>query len=226
MKTNQVLESCENRMIAVGDKQMIIRQRTKDSFFALSDIVLLCDSWFFLQGKRRFDIHQYFKQEFAKEFLAELEFRMGFVCYIKGKKNHTGWVHPFLMLDILLWANPKFKVEVYSWLNDFLIQNRINSGDSFNRMCGVLWKYNTRKEQFAKEIKSICNQIKDFMCVSDWNKASQEQLRRRDELQNFIADLAETLQDSKESVRLGFVNYRRKYLGENTQITLKSEVTQ
>lgn len=215
MKTNQILESCENRMIQVGDKQVIIRQRTKDSYFALNDIILLGDAWFFLQNKRRFDVHQYFKQDFAKEFMQELESRTGATCYFKGKKGQTGWVHPFLMLDILLWANPKFKVEVYAWLNDFLIQNRISSADSFNRMCGVLYRYSRQKSQFNVAIKIICNKIKDFMCVADWNKASVEQLRRRDELQNFISDLAETLQNSKEAVRLGFVNFKRKYLNES-----------
>lgn len=213
MKTNQIIESCENRMIQVGDKQMIIRQRTKDSFFALNDIILLCDSWFLKQGRvKRFDIHQYLRLDSTKEFMSELDKNIQKSCYIKGKKGTSGWIHPFLMLDILLWANPKFKVEVYSWLNDFLIQNRISSGDSFNRMCGVLYRYSARKDMFPKAIKMICKQIKDFICVEDWNKASAEQLRRRDELQNFISDLAETLQNSKEAVRLGFVNYKRKYL--------------
>ena len=214
MKTNQIMESIENRTMQVGDKQIIIRQRTKDSFFALNDIVLLCDHWLFVQKNtiRRFDIHQYLRLDSTKEFIKELENRIGGDPYIKGVKNKTGWVHPFLMLDILLWANPKFKVEVYSWLNDFLIQNRINSGDSYVRMCGVLYKYSTQKSQFNIAIRMIGKQIKDFIGVSEWNKASQEQLKRRDELQSFIADLAETLQNSKEAVRLGFVNYKRKYL--------------
>lgn len=220
MKTNAVMESCDNRTIQVGDKQMIIRQRTKDSFFALNDIVLLCTAWNLLKGKKTFDVHQYFRQDFAKEFICELETRTDITCYVKGKKGKTGWVHPFLMLDILLWANPKFKVEVYAWLNDYLIQNRIRSGDSFNRMCGVLYRYSQQKSQFNVAMKMICTRIKEFICVSDWNKASQEQLRRRDELQNFISDLAETLQNSKEAVRLGFLNYKRKYLCENDKISL------
>lgn len=221
MKTNQIIESIENRMIQVGDKQLIVRQRTKDSFFALNDIVLLCDAWLFTQNRSRFNIHEYLRQKPTKEFMQELENRIGSSCYIKGVKNKTGWVHPFLMLDILLWANPKFKVEVYSWLNDFLIQNRISSGDSYVRMCGVLYKYSKQKSQFNVAIRMIGKQIKDFIGVSEWNKASQEQLKRRDELQNFIADLAETLQNSKEAVRLGFVNYKRKYLqGEVTHTPL------
>lgn len=213
MKTNQVMESIENRMIQVGDKQIIIRQRTKDSFFALNDIVLLCDHWLFANNKnRRFNIQDYLRQKPTKEFIEELENRIRDKCYIKGAKSKTGWVHPFLMLDMLLWANPKFKVEVYSWLNDFLIQNRVNSGDSYIRMCGVLYRYSKQKSQFNVAIRMIGKQIKDFIGVSEWNKASQEQLKRRDELQSFIADLAETLQNSKEAVRLGFVNYKRKYL--------------
>ena len=221
MKTNQIIESIENRMIQVGDKQIIIRQRTKDSFFALNDIILLCDHWLFAQQKtiKRFDIHQYFRLSSTKEFMAELNKKNNSDCLIKGVKNKTGWVHPFLMLDILLWANPKFKVEVYSWLNDFLIQNRISSGDSYVRMCGVLFKYSKQKSQFNVAIRMIGKQIKDFIGVSDWNKASQEQLKKRDELQNFISDLAETLQNSKEAVRLGFVNYKRKYLSDTTTHT-------
>lgn len=221
MKTNQIMESIENRMMQVGDKQLIIRQRTKDSFFALNDIILLCDHWLFTQKNtiKRFDIHQYFRLNSTKDFMEELNKNINGQSLIKGVKNKTGWVHPFLMLDILLWANPKFKVEVYSWLNDYLIQNRINSGDSYVRMCGVLYRYSKQKSQFNVAIRMISKQIKDFIGVSEWNKASQEQLKRRDELQNFIADLAETLQNSKEAVRLGFVNYKRKYLKDGITYT-------
>lgn len=44
------------------------------------------------------------------------------------------------------------------------------------------------------------------------DKASEEQLKKRDEINKFIGDLAVTLQNAEEAVRLSFVNFERKWL--------------
>lgn len=43
MKTNVIIESCQSRSLAMDDLSVIIKQRTKDKFFAMQDLVLFCD---------------------------------------------------------------------------------------------------------------------------------------------------------------------------------------
>lgn len=173
---------------------------------------MFCDRWAFVNNKPRFDIQQYFRLDSTKAFILALQEKKGCEPYLKGKKGYTAWLHPHLFLDILLWANPNFKVEIYDWLFDYLIESRINSADSYKNMCGSLWLFCSRKDKFKQNIAKLTQNIKKLMGVDDWNKASAEQLKRRDDLQMMISDLAETLQNPNEAIRLAFVNYERKFL--------------
>ena len=212
MKTNVIMESCENRTLqADGIGGVVIKQRTKDKYFAMQDLILFCDRWAYIKGKPRFDIQQYFRLDSTKAFLNALRDKKGKEPYIKGKKGQTAWLHPHLFLDILLWANPEFKVEIYDWLYDYLIESRVNSSDSYRLMCGVLYEFCPRKDKFKKALTSLAQRIKEVIGVEDWNKASELQLQRRDELQTLIADLTATMRRPDEAVRLSFENYRRKY---------------
>lgn len=226
MVTNAVMESLENRLIKVGGAEVIVRQRTKDKFFALRDVerVINVHRWNVMGLGSPVHLSAYFALDSTKAFIKALQEKKQCEPHIRARGKSEGWIHPHLFLDILLWANPEFKIEVYDWLFDYLIESRINSADSYRLMCGVLYEFSSRKDLFKKELIKIANDIKDLLCVSEWNKASELQLKRRDELQNMIADLTATLQNPQEAVRIAFVNYRRKYLGENPQILLESEV--
>ena len=223
MKTNQIIESCENRTLKAGGVSVVIRQRTKDSYFSLQDISRVVNLIRIaeLGNPNVVRIDKYFELDSTKAFINAIKAKKGVEAYIRQRgRGKESWVHPHLFLDILLWANPEFKLEIYDWLFDYLVKYRIDSGDSFNIMKGALHTHSRQKHLFQKAIKGVCQNIKKLIGVEDWNKASQEQLRRRDELQKMIADLAETTRNSKIAVELGFANYRRKYLGENTQILL------
>ena len=223
MITNQIIESCENRSLQVGNMSVVIRQRTKDSYFSLQDISRVVNLIRIaeLGDSNTVRIDKYFTLDSTKEFIAKIKEKKGVEAYIRQRgRGKESWVHPHLFLDILLWANPAFKIEIYDWLFDYLIKYRIDSGDSFNIMKGALHTYSRQKHLFQKAIKGVCQNIKNMIGVTDWNKASTEQLRRRDELQKMIADLAETTHNSRLAVDLAFANYRRKYLGENTKILL------
>lgn len=103
-------------------------------------------------------------------------------------------------------------MEIYDWLFDYLIENRINSADSYRLMCGTIYQYCERKDKFSKNIANLAQKIKTLLCVDDWNKASEEQLKRRDDLQMMISDLTATLQNPNEAIRIAFLNYERKFL--------------
>lgn len=223
MKTNQIVESVDNRTLQIGNMSVIIRQRTKDSFFSLQDIkrVATIIRAVELKDNNEIRMERYFALDSTKELMQTIKNKKGVESYIRQRgRGKESWVHPYLFFDILLWANPAFKIEIYDWLFDYLIKYRIDSGDSFNIMKGALFTHSSKKHLFPKAIKMTCNTIKNLIGVEDWNKASQEQLRRRDELQKMIADLAETTRNSKLALDLGFANYRRKYLGENAKIVI------
>lgn len=206
MTTNVVMESIDREIDG-----LIIKQRTKDEFFNLTNVLFLCDKWRNEQGLNRFLFDQYLLSDNVKAFLAELEREIGVKPYIKATKSSAGWIHPFFAIKILLHCNPVFEVKVYKWLWDYLIKNRISSGDSYKRMCGALFQYSSNKRLNDKAIILLANKIKATIGCDDWNKATQEQLEKRDYLQNIIADFTSTLKDSKRGVEYGFQAYFMRY---------------
>lgn len=198
MKTSVIMET-QDRVL----KGMIVKQRTRDSFFALNDIMNVINLARMKQGQKlaRFDI--FLQNDSTKDFLLALEKEISTKPYIKGAKGKTGWVHPFFALKILTHFEPNFEVQVYKWLWDYLIENRIKSGDSYVKMCGELYRVSSNKAKFHENIQNLAKLIKDTIGVDDWNKASTGQLELREYAHNMIADLAKTLNDSTKGATLG-----------------------
>lgn len=210
MVTNQVMESQDRLLDGV-----IIRQRTKDEFFATEDITLLCDRWCYENKKPRFDINQYFRLDSTKNFIEALKKKKKCEVVYKGTRKNTGWIHPHIFLDLLLWINPEFKVTIYDWLFDYLIESRVKSGDSYRIMCGVLYEFCSNKKRFKADITDLCKILKKMILCdenAEWNKASKEQLKARDDVQMMIADLTATLRDAKQGVKLGIAAYEQRKL--------------
>lgn len=205
MKTLQIMDTADREFLGSN-----IRQRT-DTYFLLSDLEIAGNKQRQLEGRKVVSINEYFRINSNKDFIAELERKIGKPAKISGRgRNSKTWIHPFLFIDIALWYSPKIKIEVYEWLYDYLIKYRVASGDSYTKMCGVLWEYASRKDLFQKNIKNLANVIKQECGVVDWNTATQEQLKDREYLHNMIADLAETLQNSHLGANLAIKAYRKK----------------
>lgn len=213
MKSNVIMESLQDRQLQIGESRVVVRQRTKDKFFSLRDTerIINMHRFYVLGESSPVRLERYFLLDTTKAFIKALQEKKGCEPYIRARGKSEGWLHPHLFLDILLWANPEFKVEIYDWLYDYLIESRVNSSDSYRLMCGVLYEFCPRKDKFKKALTSLAQRIKEVIGVEDWNKASELQLQRRDELQTFIADLTATIRRPDEAVRLSFENYRRKY---------------
>lgn len=207
MKTNQVMESIDRELCG-----RIVKQRTKDGFIHLDSVLAICKLYRMENNLKDFHFDQYLLTENTQEFLAELEKEIGKPPYIKGAKNRSGWIHPFFAVKILTHCNPKFEVQVYKWLWDFLIKNRVSSGDSYNTMCGALHKYTSNKSKFHSDIKVLASMIRDKVACDDWNTATQEQLEKRDYLQTSIADLTQTLKEPRQAIKIAFQMYDNKYV--------------
>lgn len=92
-----------------------------------------------------------------------------------------------------MWISPDFKIQVYKWLYDNLLVFRDTSGDSYKLMAKT-YKHNNpdlNPAALGKDISYIAKRIKTFLQVDDWNKASEEQLKKRDIIHNKIITLLE-----------------------------------
>jgi len=88
---------------------------------------------------------------------------------------------------------------------DELLSNRNNSGNSYKKMCGSLYAHQGNKQTFQNLIIDVARRIKTACDVTDWQKANDWQLKKRDKIHNDIALLANVLNNNAESVRLALL---------------------
>ena len=147
----------------------------------------------------------YLKSKSFCEFKDEMESKYGNVIINGRGRNSATWVHPLIFIDIALAINPKLKIEVYEWLFDNLIKFRNDSGDSYKEMCAALYIRFKNKSEFHNYIINVANRIKKSLGVSDWQKASEEELRKRDLIHISIKLLCNVLNDTDKAVELGII---------------------
>lgn len=181
-----------------------ISQQSKSEFFSASDLIRAGDKWRRENGMKEFQFYQYLKSKSTTEFVKELEFKYKIkaITSIKGRNGQV-WVHPLLFIDIALAINPKLKLEVYEWLFDNLIRLRNDSGDSYKEMAAAIYLRYPNKREFPNYIQKVANYIKLELKVTDWQKANEEQLKKRDVIHNSIRLLCNVLNDTNQAVRLG-----------------------
>ena len=180
-----------------------ISQKSKSEFFSATDLVKAGNKWRVQQGMQPFNLNKHFNKEQTKEFINELEKEFSNVKISGRGRGHHTWVHPYLFIDIALAINPKLKIQVYKWLYDFLLKYRNDSGDSFKKMAGALYENTTKKSTFSKSMVKVADIIRESCGVNDWQKATEEQLKLRDKIQNNIALLCDVLKDNNHAINVG-----------------------
>ena len=189
-----------------------ISQQSKTEFFSATDLVNAANVWRITNGLKVFNLSQYLKGASFTEFKNELEKKYGSVISSsKGRSSNT-WVHPLVFIDIALAINPKLKIEVYEWLFDNLIKFRNDSGDSYKEMCSALYTRFGNKREFPSYIQKVANTIKSELGVEDWQTATEEQLKKRDNVHNAIRLYCNVLDDTDQAVRLGLLEHTRPSL--------------
>ena len=111
-------------------------------------------------------------------------------------------MHPYLALDLALAINPKFKVEVYKWLYDSLLEYRNRSGDTYKMMAGALWDRCSNKSKFKYLICNVANHIQNVCEVDDWQTATEEQLKLRDEIHKSIFYMSDVIKDTRSLITI------------------------
>lgn len=204
MVTNQILKSRN-----IGG--LIVRQRTKDSFFSITDILNIGNKIRLENGLPTTYIAAYTNNKSTQEFISELKSREGKEVWIAGTKGRKAkddktagvWAHPLIFVDFALWINPKLKVETYNWILDQLVKYRTDSGDNYIVMTGALFHLTNDKTSFKHLVYKTTSAIKEKCQVSDWNTASQSQLEKRKKIQDNIIGLCSVLRDAEQAVRIG-----------------------
>ncbi len=184
-----------------------ISQHSKTEMFSATDLVRVGNKWRMLNEIEPFDMRSWLKNKGTVEFTDELAAKYGKENVRKaarGKGTHT-WVHPLLFIDMALAISPKLKIEAYQWLFDNLIKYRNEGGDSYKKMCGALFVRAGSKSRFYQYVQDVANKIKLACGVSDWNQASESQLKLRDKLHNDITLLADVLNNNDQAVRLAIL---------------------
>ena len=180
-----------------------ISQNSKTEFFSATDLIRAGNKWRIANNLQHIDLNDWFNLKSTKEFISELEKKYGIVkISARGRGRHT-WVHPYLFLDMALAISPSLKIEVYGWLYDYLLKYRNDSGDSFKRMSGSLYNNQTNKQLFPEYIKKVGFHIKNVCNVTDWQTATEEQLKLRDKIQDNISLLSDVLKNNDTAVRIG-----------------------
>lgn len=187
-------------------------QKTKDSFFCVTDLVNAGNKVRNKNREKSFNLSAYLNNKQTKEFINELETKYKIKPFRKGtSKKSKSYAHPLLFVDIALAIDPKLKIEVYEWLLDELVKYRVQSGDKYNIMCGVLWKYTSDKNKFKNGIRIVANRVKELIGVDNWDYATQKQLENRDYLYTLIADFTETTMNSNLGFSTAVALYKKKY---------------
>lgn len=183
-----------------------ISQNSKTEMFSATDLARVGNRWRLINELEPFNMKSWLHNKGTQEFISELEIKYGsgnVKRMARGRGHHT-WFHPLLFIDMALAISPKLKIETYEWMFDHLIKNRNDSGDSYNLMCGSLYKRWSNKSTFPKYITEVAKNIRLLCKVDDWQSARESQLKARDDIQKEIALLCDVLQDPELAVRIAF----------------------
>lgn len=198
MKTEKIMQ----RQL-IGE---VVRQKHLSGFFSLSDLERIGNQYRANKGLTIKKATDYFRTPANKEFIAELEREYGEVQTGGKGRGKEKWVHPFLFIDIALWYNPELKVKVYEWVYDNLIKFRDESGESFKRMTKAIGENCNIRGQYGTVIPRVSTLIYKAVGVDGkdkWEKATPEQLKLRDDIQDTITTLSHVIKNADEAVSKG-----------------------
>jgi hypothetical protein len=186
----------------------IVKQKSKSWFFCATDIINIWNKIRRKEWLLDFNFSQFINWLWVKEFINELKLQYWEVIIKWWRwRNSKTWVHPLLFIDIALALSPKFKIEVYKWLEDNLLRFRNENWDNYKLMSWWLWINTKDKTRFWEEIKNIVNNIKIICGVQNWELANEDQLKKRDNIQRDISLACDIFSDNKKATDFVFNKY-------------------
>lgn len=180
MKTTQIIE----RPFYDG----VIQQDHKTGFLNTKNMVELGNQYRKSMSLAPVRLDTYLKSNKTKEFIEQILEQEQITTVLNSKRGKYGgtWMHPLLFVDFAMFVSPKFKYLAMSWLSDHLLSFRDASGESYKAMGSELEKNYQLGAKIGVIIPSIARKIKFAVGVDNWNKASEEELKKRDSIHNKI----------------------------------------
>jgi hypothetical protein len=197
MKTNQLM-----KREFLGHS---IEQRTDNGYFNATSLLSIYNE----QTKQNKQFADFWKNGQTKEFLQALvnevnsnidnSLHLGtliksivvesdMVITKRGQGGST-YMHPYLFIEFAAWLNAEFRVKLYKWIYDNLIDFRNQAGDYYKEMCQSI---NDRFQEFydkkpdplifIKEANYL-NQLVFGINSGQRNEATEEQLNLMNRLQ-------------------------------------------
>jgi len=175
-----------------------VRQNHKTKCLCAGDLHKIGNTLRKSSGLPTKQMAQYFNLDSTRELIRE-------VCLVENisekevksslrGKNGGTWIHPIVFVDMAMWYSPQLKVKIIQWVIDGLLDARDGSGDSYKRMASSL------KQQFPKEFSpmamaeianTIAAECRVGLGKDRWQKATEDQLKLRDSIQDKISTIAD-----------------------------------
>ena len=184
-----------------------ITQNHKTGWFNATELLSIANKYRETQGELPKRTNDYLKKQETKEFIATIAKKEEISEVVKTAKGKHGgtWVHPLILIDIAMWLSMDFKYQAMQWLQDNLLKYRDISGDDYKTLSSAICqKINPAKAGIM--IPEIATKIKEHIGVEDWNKATEQQLKKRTQIQKDIILLCKTPIALQEAVRISFEN--------------------
>lgn len=216
MKTPQIL----GRSFKGG----FVRQNHKTEWLNATDLVKIGNEYGKQLGLSEKKLNNYLRSNQSVEFFKQImdEENISKVYEAKKGKNGGTWVHPLVLIDIAMWLNPEFKYHAIKWLNDNLTGSRDDSGESYKMLNSVIAQTAERNPiQLRNIIRQVARGIKKYLHVEDWNKATETQLKARNEIQKSISLLLKAGIDINSAFKTAIANTKYSYLEDTQNFTMK-----
>jgi len=201
MKTNQTLVRT-----FMGST---IRQEHKTKFFCINDLTEVANKYRESKGLPKAKFEKYHKSQKTQEFISSLMEQKDLAEVIKTKRGQDGgtWAHPMIFLDYAMWLNPDFKVKMFDWIMDHLAEFRDESGESYKALASTINSVSTQNPiQVQHIIKTVAKGIKKALKVEDWNSATEQQLKNRDEMHKSLILLIKARVDLQTAFNVSLSN--------------------
>ena len=198
-----------------------IKQQSDTGMLCLTDLNNAGRHYRAINNLKPFNLPAYLNSVAFLEFKEELERRYGVVYVAARGRYGLSWAHPLIFIDIALAIDPKLKIEVYKWMFDNLIKFRNDSGDSYKEMVAAIYMNHSNKADFPKYIVRVANYIRKMSGVEDWQQATEEQLKLRDDMHNNIRKFCKVLRNPDQAVLHGVNEALADFNRQNKQLNLK-----
>lgn len=159
----------------------VVQQNHKTGFFNTQQIIELGNRYRKSTGLSPVRLDSYLSSNKTKEFIKQILEEESITLVMETKRGRYGgtWMHPLLFIDFAMYISPSFKYTALTWLTDNLLKNRDESGDNYKRMVHALDVNYAIGGRIGLEIPKMARRIKYALNVDDWNKANDEQLKKR-----------------------------------------------